>query len=352
MFRKTTSRSKHRIWIKPSYYCSVIIFCCSYLISIPPVLADDPEQTEQEESSPDIFPGSSLEDARPEPFFSFLDEPQRTVSYGLKSFTRAIDEFFANEKVDYETSGSYLRLIADSTYSEGGNTTTTGDLKLKLRLPVTQKKLKLVLESDPVEKQNELDRVRDRTTAGADQETNYYAGIQAEMGKKEKWIIKPGIGLRLRSPLDLYLKVRANRGYEINPSWTLNVYETLFTYDSSGFGSDTNFEFIKQVNVNMAFRSNTTFRYTDLNDYWELSQVFSLDHRLSSRRAVSYQAGVFGISEPAVSAQDYLLLVRYRQNIHSDYLFLEIAPQILYQKENDFHAEHSVLFRLEMFFRD
>ena len=64
-----------------------------------------------------------------------------------------------------------------------------------------------------------------------------------------------------------------------------------------------------------------------------------------------YSAGVFGISEPIVIATDYLLQVRHRKQLHSDYLFMELIPKIQYQRENDFEPVFSLIFRVEIVFK-
>ena len=74
-------------------------------------------------------------------------------------------------------------------------------------------------------------------------------------------------------------------------------------------------------------------------------------HTLSKRRAVSYFVGAYGISEPTVHATHYIVGATYRQNIHKDYLFYELSPQLEYKKENDFHSEFSLLFRVEIIFK-
>ena len=74
-------------------------------------------------------------------------------------------------------------------------------------------------------------------------------------------------------------------------------------------------------------------------------------HAIGKNKALSYYAGVYGLSEPQLHATHYLLGLTYRQSIHKDYLFIEIQPQILYQKINGFQPEHTLLFSLEMMFK-
>ncbi len=70
-------------------------------------------------------------------------------------------------------------------------------------------------------------------------------------------------------------------------------------------------------------------QWEEENEFWELSEPLSLNHSLGPKMALIYQAGVFGVRDPEVIATDYLLLLRYRQLIHSDYLYLELIPKIV-----------------------
>ena len=314
--------------------------------SVTPSIVDSDNDSETDENA--ISPAIEGKKAD-EPFFSFLDAPQRSVSAGLKSFASGIDEFFAEERVFYEKTGSYIRLTADTIWSEGGDLSYSGDVAIKVRLPRTQEKLRLTFESDPDETRNQIDRTLEDTPRAAARESAYFAGVQTQVGEKDKWRLKPGIAVRLGRPVDIVLRLRADRDYKVG-NWLFRPSQTFYAFKETGFGSDTALEFDYKINNEYLARSNSFIGYKDSNDYYELSQVFSLIHTLSERRAVSYQVGVFGITEPVTQATDYLLLARYRQNIHEDYLFMELIPQIRYRRDNDFHSEHSLTFRLEWVF--
>ena len=285
-----------------------------------------------------------------EPFFSFLDKPQEYISSGVEAFARNMDEFFSDDKVFYDTSGTYLRLRADAILSEGGDIGYTGDIKLKLRLPHTKRKLKFLLESDANERPDEISAQPENTPIQAVEEKDYSIGLQATLGDKAGWQFKPSIGLSLSSPIDPYVKFRFKRKYEFT-KWSIRWHETPYWFDSFGWGFDSYFELNRKISEDDLFRASTFARWTNEIEQFELSQVFSMFHTLSQRRAISYFAGVYGESEPTVYATHYLLGLTYRQNIHKNYLFYELIPQIKYQKINDFHAEHSLTFRIEMVFK-
>ena len=315
--------------------------------SLEPAVIDSKTPSNLEDTI-EAFPLEEQE-IQDEAFFSFLDAPQRTISAGLKTFATGMDEFFAEERVFYEKTGSYIRFTADTVWSEGGDVGYKGDLAIKVRLPRTEEKLKLTLESDPDETRDQIDRIVEDSPRGAAKESSYYAGVETEAGRKDKWRLKPGIAVKLGRPVDILLRLRADRDYEVG-NWLFRPSQTFFAFKESGFGSDTVLGFDYKLADDLLARSDSLIRYRDSNDFYELSQVFSLIHSLSERRAISYQTGVFGITEPTTHATDYLVLARYRQNIHKDYLFMELIPQIRYRKDNNFHSEHSLTFRLEWVF--
>lgn len=315
---------------------------------------DDSDESEEDivedESEEFLVEDDLLKTESEKPFFSFLDTPHNLISTGVEALARNIDEFFSDDKVFYETSGTYLRLRADTIINERGERTYQGDLKLKLRLPHTKKKLKLTLESDPNERPDEIISPGENTPIAAVEEKDYFAGIERTRGKKDDWQFNQSIGIRVSSPIALYVKFRAKRKYEFD-KWSLHLHETPYWFDSFGWGFDSYLELNKKITDDDLFRASTFARWTNEVDYFDLSQTFSMFHTLSKRRAISYFVGVYGKSEPTVYATHYLLGLTYRQNLHKDYLFFEIIPQIKYDKLNDFHAEQTITFRVEFTFK-
>ena len=297
----------------------------------------------------DLFPNDPLSKPVPE-FFSFLDAPQQSISVGFESMAKSIDAFFANEKVLYESSGSYLRYSVDNVFEEGGQISTVGNLDISLHLPSTEKKLKLVLESDPVEKQSNIERATTVTPATQTTSKSYYAGLQSEFGKEDKWRFKPSVGLKLHFPIEYYFRIRAFRDFDVG-KWKLHLTESVYWYDTTGTGADSEMEWSHLIGDDLLFRATSLVRNTEEYERFDLSQIFSLSQPLSERRAVNYSIGFFGNSDPNIHATDYILQARYRQIVHGNYLFLELIPQVRYRIDYAFTQEDSFTVRLEWLFQ-
>jgi hypothetical protein len=324
-----------------------------FLLGVPLLaLAATPEQADNEQINTDctdLFPNDPLTEPQHE-FFSFLDAPQKTISSGVETVARSIDQFFANEKVFYESSGSYVRYSIDNLFEEGGRLTTVGKLDISLHLPRTEQKLKLVLESDPVEKQTNLERATTGTLSAQEQERGYYAGLQSEFGKENRWRFSPSVGLKLHFPIEYYFRMRAFRDYKLT-NWNLHLTESAYWYDTTGAGVDSEMVWDHLISDDLLFRASSLVRNTEQYHRFDLSQLFSITQTLSHRRAITYSIGFFGNSDPSLHATDYILQARYRQVVHGNFFFMELVPQVRYRIDYAFTQEDSLLVRFEWLFQ-
>jgi len=334
--------------LKIKYHKKIIAICALLSVQVSPVFSieevaeDPPEITEP-------LPEEKIEIIEKEPFFTFLDQPQQTISSRFKSFVKGTDEFFANEKVFYETTGSYIKLTGEFVQLERGEQGYYSDLKVKLKLPLTQKNLSLLVESNPAG-ENELDKALEPTPQKALEEKDYFAGLQTTIGDEKKWQLKPSVGVKLSDPIDYYARFRLVRDIPLDDGM-FKFNETLYWFDSRGWESDTSGEFNLHLTEDVLFRSTTGVNWKEETDISQPRQLFSLTQKISDRRSIAYQTGFYGNNEPITDNTYYLVAVHYRQNIHSDYLFMDLIPQVTYHKENDYHSEFSLTIRMEMVFR-
>lgn len=283
-----------------------------------------------------------------EDFFSFLDAPHEIISEGVESMAQGMDLFFADEKVYTEATSSYARLSTQINFNHEGESSTTGDLYIKVDLKKTKKKLKLLLKSD-TDRDLQTGTDTDRSPGQQKETVNFYAALEKEISKKYDWRTKASLGIKLRAPLDPFLRIRAHKNFSIN-SWNMRFTETLFWFNSKGAGASSLLELDHALTQNILFRSRSTELWTDFLDYHEVEQSFTLYHKLTDRRAVSYNIGAYGISEPQMHMVRYYTSIGYRQRIHRDWLFIEVSPALTYTRDNNFKPERSLVIKLEMVF--
>ena len=304
-----------------------------------------------EEDDDDIYNDDEYEPEREEEsIFGLLDAPHNYVSQGVETMAKYMDIFFADEKIYQEATSSYARFTLQTIFDSHGDVSTPVDLRLKIDLPKTKKKLKLVIESETERgAQAGADGSSTVTPAATTEKSDFYAALQKTFPEKKGWNARSSIGMKIDAPLNPFVRYRVFRDTKLG-LWKFHFAETLFWFKSSGIGSSTLFEFDRALTRNVLFRSSTNAIWEDNRDYYEMSHTFALFHELSNRRAVAYSITVFGDSDPTVYATSYLARVSYRQLIHKDWLFLEVRPEMLYERETNFDPEPSLSLQLEMVF--
>jgi len=285
-----------------------------------------------------------------ESIFSLLDGPQQYIASSFLGFSKSLDEFFSDQKAEYENSGSYIRLTGDTIFTDGEGWGFSGSTRARLVLPNTQQKLKLVFETDPDQEREDPQPKLDRNPINAAENKSYFAGLEGLIGEFRHWRFRPGIGLKLNRKADIFMRFRASRNYYINAAWQAYFGNTLYWFNSIGLRFDTLLEFDHRFDGNRLFRSATRAKREQQNDFWDLAQIFSITQRIDDRQAMVYLGAVYGVNEPLVHAENYQLQMRYRRKLHANYLFLELIPQIQYQKDYDFKRVFSFTLRLEMVF--
>ena len=305
---------------------------------------------DEELSSGEAFPEESIYDEpiADESIYSVLDKPHEYVSENIEKIITRVDRFFANDALYRYTTDSYVQITADTLLEENGEVGYDVKLRGRVDLPGTKKRFKVIFNTNPSERQDPLERSVDDSPAAAVEESDLFGSIQRERDIRG-WKFRPSVGAKISQPVVPFVKAQFTKIYPMR-NWALRGDQNFYWFDDDGFGSDTTFDFDRPVGEEHLFRASSFARWTEENEYFNLSQIFTFFHTLSSRRMVSYQIGAYGQTSPTLFMTDYLLVVRYRQLIHKEWLFFEVRPQVQYSKINDWDDEVSLLLRLEMFF--
>ena len=326
------------------------LLICILLLITTNAAAVEPNDTGENVYQEDPFPQESIYDEpdKKESKAGMLDRTHKYISENVEKYVTAVDRFFANEALYKYTTDSYAQLSGDVLFEEKGEIGYGVNLRARVDLPGTKRRFKVIIDTDPNEKQDPVERSVDESPAAAVEESDLFASIQRER-ELRGWTFRPSIGAKISLPLEPYVKAQLTNVYPLQ-RWFFRVDENLYWFDDSGFGSDTTFEFDRPLRKADLFRTTSFGRWTEENNYFELSQIFTYYQTLSRRRMISYQVGAYGQTSPTWFMTDYLLVVRYRQLIHKNWLFFEIQPRVQYSKEYDWDDEVSLLLRLEFFF--
>lgn len=293
--------------------------------------------------SVDNLPDHSEPEIKP---LAILDEPQEAISKRIIRFANWLDSFFGEPRIFEEIPENYLQMNFQSLAQDHRSPRYRAEFRGKITLPHTEERLKLLIESEP---EDEDPAAAPESPAQALESQQQSVGLRYLNVPTEQWRINTDAGVRLRTSPDPFVRLRLRRLYALK-KWNLRAAETLFWYDSSGTGSTTQLDLERVLNSKFFFRATSLATWLEETGYFNLSQEFALYHNLDSRRVLSYQVVTSGISRPEPHVTNHLLSVRLRQQIHRDWLFMEINPQVNFPRDQQFHAVKSISFKLEFLF--
>lgn len=276
-----------------------------------------------------------------------VDRGQAAVARGVFLLSRRLDrmlgtddELYADEEYD-----SVARLRLEQRLSDEGDSRLEAGASGRLRLPGAQDRLSLVFTSDDYD--DEIDAERgvprdlddDRTTS---------AGLLF-LRPSENWSSSVDARLRSGDPVDLYTRARVWRAFQPG-LWVVRPRQSVFWYDGRGAGATTDIRVDHPVTNSSVARFEAGATWFKREEQFYYDQRLSYYQPLSDRRALIWQVGTRGESEPNHQLTQYYAQVRWRSVIHRDWLALEIRPQLRRGREDDFRTERRLFIALEAAF--
>src|SRR3569623_413717 len=117
------------------------------------------------------------------------EETHIAVSHSLESMARNIDAFFAADQTFEESTRSYARVRIDTKLDNDLQIGFDGDVRVKIDLPRTERKLKLLIESDDTTRTGVPDRLDD-TPIDVVRRQDYLLSLE-RVNEENKWDVRP-----------------------------------------------------------------------------------------------------------------------------------------------------------------
>jgi hypothetical protein len=345
--------------------CILIVLALSNTLQAAPDTADPPEtgvvSASSRQQATDDMAGTVAADPEagectrppcpPEPDLTttmqnFVDRAHAGVSTRIEAMAQNLDGFFANERIFEETTESYLQISLNTVFQEDGEVTFDEDIKAKIDLTKTKRKLKLLIESDPVSTRK--DDTSDQPV-DTPEETNYFLSIEREAKQFKNWDISPALGIRFRTPPNPFARVRAIRYFDIAP-WLLRTSANLYWFDNDGWGRNIVFELDRALTEDVLFRSASSAEWKELSRDIVVAEIFSFYQYLGPKHNFVYEIGAYGVDNPDWTIDYYVTRLRYRRQAYKNWLFIEMRPEVAFRKNDNFDADLSFLFRVETIF--
>lgn len=263
-----------------------------------------------------------------------------TLNDGVDSFF--MGAFFDDEIINDESSGSNGRLFLTTRRVQGEGVDYQVGVNLKLVLPKTRDRFKLLVETDENEDdQKETDLIN--TTANV----TYSTAIRIELRDGKRWKSSLDNGIRWSGKPVYFSRIRARRT-DYFDEWRLRVLQSITWRSDVEWGAKFNAGLLRPIDLHRHFRTGFTADYLLSDDFAELQTSAAIFEQLDERAALLYQLAVFGDTEHIAKVSNYVLTFSYRRKIYKSFVFAEIVPEVAWPREDDYEATPAINLRFEM----
>lgn len=267
----------------------------------------------------------------------WLDRFQLGVYTTVCGATNWFDGLFGNPRYEQDSNDTFGRLGLFETWDDRDGLDTRLRLRARLALPAMRDRLRLTLDRG-----DERELIEQRATSAENPLPPSFRNVSDDawllgLGYSKQEGLENGfdfgLGVRLRFPVDPYVRGTYRHNFIFDESTMLRFRETLFWRDSRGFGATTQLSLDRLLTPELLVRWNNTGTIAEDTEGLDWGSSVTLFQSLSNRRALSYTVLVRGETAAEVGLQDYGLDLRYRQRLNRRWLFLELATSLTWPRE-------------------
>jgi hypothetical protein len=276
-----------------------------------------------------------------------LDWSQELVSDYVESLNDGVDSFFMgaffdDELIEDESSGSNGRLFFTSRRVEGEDVDYQAGINLKIILPHTRDRFKLLVETDENEEGG-----AETNVLGTTENVTYSTAIRVELRDGKRWKTSLDNGVRWSGEPVYFSRIRSRRT-DYFEEWRTRILQSIYWRTDVEWGAKLDMNALRPIDFTRHFNLGFKADYNLNDDMAELQSSASIFDELSHRSAMLYQVAAFGDTESITKINDVVLSVSYRRKIYKSFVFAEIVPEIGFPRDLNYDATPALNFTLEM----
>lgn len=269
-----------------------------------------------------------------------------TVSETIGEWSTSIDTFLSGAPSRYDPE-SHLQIRFGSVLGEE-QSSGFFDFKTRLRLPNTQDRLRLVIESEKDSLAPESLRgesSQDRSIFSSALATSVSAAVQY---LKEDIGLEVDSGIRVDFPLDPFLRIRFNQAGD-DKTWGWWQRQEAFAYYSRGVGVSYGLGLGYQQSATLRYGIDASITWLDKENRFYARENVSLQHILNEKSRLSYQLSFLQSGQHDLEPETVLYSVQYERQVYRDWLIVQVRPQFTHEADNDYDSEFSLTLALAIF---
>ena len=271
-----------------------------------------------------------------------VSEYVESLNDGMDSFF--MGAFFDDEIINDESSGSNGRLFFNTRRVDDEGVDYKVGVNLKLVLPRTRDRFKLLVETDD----NEDDQAETNALDTANNVT-YSTAIRVEIRDGKRWKTSWDNGVKWANEPVYFSRVRARRT-DYFDEWRSRLLQSVYWRTDDGWGAKFRSSLMTPIDLRRHFTAGFKADYLLSDDFAELESSLAVFDELSHKHAMLYRFAVLGDTEVLSKVNSFVTTVSYRRKIYKSFVFAEIVPELAWPRERDYRLTPALSFQLEMIF--
>lgn len=279
------------------------------------------------------------ESATPEQEPLWYDKAHELLSGSARRSALWFDHFFGPTD-DADQATSHFRLRLQQEFIERESDKLGLRLSAAYYLPQTERRLKLLLESD--EEDQELG---DPFTGAGEGATR--AALRWIPLDRKRWDLSLDLGASVDSGIQPFVRGRARYYDNLDERTLLRATQELRLQSGEGWSETTGLNLERHYDGHALLWRNRLF-YGEESDGLEWSSKISRVEWLNERTAMSIFAAVSGATDDEQTQSEIRRLgLTFRQSFLRSWLFYEVEPQITWPRKYGFDSNLELMLTLE-----
>ncbi|QUX97821.1 hypothetical protein C0J08_21475 [Marinomonas sp. CT5] len=274
-------------------------------------------------------------------------DSHESLSKTIGDWSKSIDSFLSGKKSQSEQrSDSYLKIRFGSVLSEEESKRSGFfEFQAKLKLPNTQDRLRLIIES-------ERDSLAPESLKGesAQQNSVVNSALKSNVSAAVRYIkedigLDVDTGIRVDFPLDPFIRLRLKQG-QVQDRFEWWQRQEAFAYYSKGIGARYGVGLGYVISPKLNFSSDFGVTWLDKEGMFYARENFAFQHQVNDKNRLGYQLSFLQSGEHSFEPDSFLYNVQYERLLYKDWLVGQVKPQFTHEADNDYDGTFSLTLSL------
>ena len=262
-----------------------------------------------------------------------LDGTQAEVASRLTGLANNVDSFFGEKRADDELNRSRIRLSYAYTLFAERKPIDNYAVRVNIRFPNLENSVKEFFLGAEAEKDKKSPEAKARR----------------KNLEKNPWIFRTDAGVNASFPPIFFTRGRLRKNWDL-PFFIQRFTEELAWVSDRGVIQTTTVHHDHDLTNHLLFRIVNEQEWFVEPKEFTTSHGPSLIHKLTENDGISYGARVRSVIDGPWYMTGYGVGIRYRRNIHNQWLYGEIGPSLDFPKAESFRRVPSIQLKIESLF--